>query len=83
MFLILYTLQTSISEPIGYIGWLACSNVSPTSLPPQIPLEDRACNIPNTCHVRSRVLKTERYLYTCFECPINYPWLRDEFGVDL
>ncbi|KAF0303227.1 Basement membrane-specific heparan sulfate proteoglycan core protein [Amphibalanus amphitrite] len=49
----------------------------------QIPLEDKACNIPNTCHVRSRVLRTDRYLYTCFECPIHYPWLRDEFGVDL
>nr|XP_036226970.1 chitin deacetylase 1 isoform X1 [Bactrocera oleae] len=41
-----------------------------------------ACSIPNTCKLRSRVLQQDRYLYTCNECPTQYPWIRNEFGLD-
>lgn len=40
------------------------------------------CSIPNTCKLRSRVLQQDRYLYTCHECPTQYPWIRNEFGLD-
>ncbi|XP_049306369.1 chitin deacetylase 1 isoform X1 [Bactrocera dorsalis] len=40
------------------------------------------CSIPNTCKLRSRVLQQDRYLYTCNECPTQYPWIRNEFGLD-
>ncbi|XP_014235984.1 uncharacterized protein LOC106658498 [Trichogramma pretiosum] len=39
-----------------------------------------ACDLPNLCKLPSRVLKTHRYLQTCFDCPKQYPWLRNEFG---
>lgn len=41
-----------------------------------------ACKIPNTCKLQSRVLQQERYFYTCNECPAQYPWIRNEFGLD-
>ncbi|XP_011151123.1 uncharacterized protein LOC105190208 [Harpegnathos saltator] len=41
-----------------------------------------ACDLPNSCKLPSRVLKSYRYLHTCFECPKQYPWLRNEFGVE-
>ncbi len=41
-----------------------------------------ACNIPNTCKLHSSVLQQDRYLYTCNECPAQYPWIRSEFGLD-
>ncbi|XP_012282378.1 uncharacterized protein LOC105700791 [Orussus abietinus] len=41
-----------------------------------------ACDLPSTCKLPSRVLKSDRYLHTCFECPKQYPWLRNEFGLD-
>ncbi|XP_015592740.1 uncharacterized protein LOC107266605 isoform X2 [Cephus cinctus] len=41
-----------------------------------------ACDLPSACKLPSRVLKTDRYLHTCFECPKQYPWLRNEFGLD-
>ncbi|XP_066601729.1 chitin deacetylase 1 [Prorops nasuta] len=41
-----------------------------------------ACDLPTTCKLPSRVLKSNRYLHTCFECPKQYPWLRNEFGLD-
>lgn len=47
----------------------------------QVPIEDKACNIPNTCYLHSRALKKHRYFYTCFDCPNSYPWIRDEFGL--
>ena len=39
-----------------------------------------ACDLPSSCKLPSRVLKSYRYLHTCFECPKEYPWLRNEFG---
>ncbi|XP_034947909.1 uncharacterized protein ChLD3 [Chelonus insularis] len=39
-----------------------------------------ACEFPSTCKLPSRVLKSYRYLNTCFDCPKEYPWLRNEFG---
>lgn len=41
-----------------------------------------ACNLPNTCKLHSRVLQQDRYLTTCNECPPQYPWIRNEFGLD-
>ncbi|XP_012261023.2 chitin deacetylase 1 [Athalia rosae] len=41
-----------------------------------------ACVVPNTCKLYSSVLKSDRYLYTCFDCPKQYPWLRNEFGLN-
>nr|XP_012153782.1 PREDICTED: uncharacterized protein LOC100882646 isoform X3 [Megachile rotundata]XP_012153793.1 PREDICTED: uncharacterized protein LOC100882646 isoform X3 [Megachile rotundata] len=41
-----------------------------------------ACDLPTTCKLPSRVLKSYRYLHTCFECPKEYPWLRNEFGLE-
>lgn len=41
-----------------------------------------ACELPNSCKLTSRVLKSYRYLSTCFECPKQYPWFRNEFGTD-
>ncbi|XP_071451813.1 chitin deacetylase 1 [Hetaerina americana] len=46
------------------------------------PLE-LACNLPKTCRLQSRDLGAERYLYTCTDCPQIYPWLRNEFGVNV
>lgn len=39
-----------------------------------------ACDLPSNCKLPSRILKSYRYLRTCFECPKEYPWLRNEFG---
>ncbi|XP_015437349.1 PREDICTED: uncharacterized protein LOC107192572 [Dufourea novaeangliae] len=41
-----------------------------------------ACDLPSSCKLPSRVLKSYRYLHTCFECPKEYPWLRNEFGLE-
>lgn len=41
-----------------------------------------ACNLPKTCKLHSRVLQQDRYLTTCNECPPQYPWIRNEFGLD-
>lgn len=41
-----------------------------------------ACDLPSSCKLPSRVLKSYRYFQTCFECPKQYPWLRNEFGAD-
>lgn len=48
----------------------------------QLEQNEIACNIPNTCKLRSRVLQQDRYFYTCNECPAQYPWIRNEFGLD-
>ena len=54
-------------------------------LPPslQVPAEDKACSIPKTCKLKNRMLRGDRYLHTCFECPEVYPWLKNEFGLRL
>ncbi|XP_043270811.1 chitin deacetylase 1 isoform X2 [Venturia canescens] len=41
-----------------------------------------ACDLPSSCRLPSRVLKSYRFLQTCFECPKQYPWLRNESGAD-
>lgn len=41
-----------------------------------------ACDLPTSCKLPSKVLKSYRYLHTCFECPKEYPWLRNEFGME-
>lgn len=39
------------------------------------------CSIPNTCPVRTREIPDETLsLFTCMECPRNYPWLLDPTG---
>jgi len=43
---------------------------------------EMACELPNSCKLFSKVLQSYRYLHTCFECPKQYPWLRNEFGVE-
>lgn len=40
-----------------------------------------SCNLPKTCKLHSRVLQQDRYLFTCNECPDQYPWVRNEFGL--
>lgn len=39
------------------------------------------CSIPNTCPVRTREIPDEILsLFTCMDCPRNYPWLLDPTG---
>lgn len=40
------------------------------------------CTYPNSCKLHSRVLQQDRYLKTCNECPAEYPWIRNEFGLN-
>lgn len=49
----------------------------------KIPPEDKACNIARACKLQSRALKGDRYLHTCSECPQVYPWIKNEFGLDI
>jgi len=48
-----------------------------------VPREDLACNIAEVCQLRSRAVRGERWLHTCFDCPEVYPWIKNEFGIDL
>jgi hypothetical protein len=48
----------------------------------QFDAKELACNLPSTCRLHSRVLQQDRYLNTCNECPSQYPWIRNEFGLD-
>ncbi|CAH1376199.1 unnamed protein product [Tenebrio molitor] len=41
-----------------------------------------ACSVPNVCKLYSKIFQQERYLYTCFQCPKHYPWIRNEFGLN-
>lgn len=50
--------------------------------PKQLEKHEIVCTVPNTCKLRSRVLQQDRYFYTCKECPAQYPWIRNEFGLD-
>jgi len=50
--------------------------------PKDLDPHERVCNLPNVCKVRSRVLQEDRFFYTCMECPSQYPWIRNEFGLD-
>ncbi|XP_037779628.1 chitin deacetylase 1-like [Penaeus monodon] len=39
------------------------------------------CSLPNSCPLRTHELRNEELnLYTCMECPRNYPWLLDPTG---
>lgn len=51
--------------------------------PSKIPPEDKACNIARACKLQSRALRGDRYLHTCSECPQVYPWIKNEFGLDI
>lgn len=49
----------------------------------QLEPNEIACNLPKTCKLNSRILRSERYLVSCLsECPAQYPWVRNEFGLD-
>lgn len=39
------------------------------------------CSLPNSCPLRTHELRNEEHnLFTCMECPRNYPWLLDPTG---
>ena len=39
------------------------------------------CSLPSTCPVRTREIPDESFnLFTCVDCPRNYPWLLDPTG---
>jgi hypothetical protein len=50
--------------------------------PKQLEHNEITCTYPNNCRLHSRVLQQDRYLKTCNECPPEYPWIRNEFGLD-
>lgn len=64
------------SSQINQFDPWSCSK--PKLLEPQ----EIACNLPHTCKLQSRVLQQDRYFVTCNECPAQYPWIRNEFGLD-
>jgi len=49
----------------------------------QVEPEDRACNIGKSCKLQARELRGDRYLHTCKDCPDVYPWIKNEFGLDI
>ncbi|KAK6628407.1 hypothetical protein RUM43_002219 [Polyplax serrata] len=58
------------------------NDFEPWSCKKDIEQHEIACTVPNSCKLYSRILHGERYLYTCAECPQQYPWIRNEFGQD-
>lgn len=50
--------------------------------PRNLDQSEITCSVPFSCKLNSRVLQQDRYLYTCNECPAQYPWIRNEFGFD-
>ncbi|PNF25120.1 hypothetical protein B7P43_G01988 [Cryptotermes secundus] len=58
------------------------SEFEPWNCKRQLEPNELACNIGKSCKLHSRVLQTDRFLYTCYECPKQYPWIRNEFGLD-
>ncbi|KAF4517594.1 hypothetical protein B566_EDAN008583 [Ephemera danica] len=64
---------TPVSQLNAFKPWQCDRKVEP---------EEQACNFPRSCRLQSRPHHAERYLYTCTECPKQYPWLRNEFGSD-
>ncbi|XP_026462425.1 uncharacterized protein LOC113364159 [Ctenocephalides felis] len=44
--------------------------------------DERPCKVPNNCKLFSRLLQQNRILRTCKTCPVQYPWIRNEFGID-
>lgn len=58
-------------------------NFEPWKCPPkQLDPHEVTCSYPNSCKLHSRVLQQDRYLMTCNECPKQYPWIRNELGLD-
>lgn len=65
---------TPLSQITNFDPWKCKREIDPNLV---------ACNHPNLCKLKSRQNKGEqRYLYTCFECPEVFPWVKNEFGVD-
>lgn len=64
--------------PLSHINSFEPWGCKPRKFEPQ----EIACNLPKTCKLTSRILQGERYLNTCMECPEQYPWIRNEFGLD-
>ncbi|XP_044739883.1 chitin deacetylase 1 [Chrysoperla carnea] len=60
----------------------AISTFEPFNCKRQFEPNEIACNLPKVCKLRSRVHQQERFMYTCTECPEQYPWIRNEFGLD-
>lgn len=55
----------------------------PWKCPPrQFEPHEETCTYPNSCRLHSRVLQQDRYLKTCNDCPEEYPWIRNEFGLN-
>jgi len=50
--------------------------------PRKFETNEVTCTYPNSCKLHSRVLQQYRYLTTCTECPAQYPWIRNEFGLE-
>lgn len=48
----------------------------------QLEPHELTCTYPNSCKLHSRVLQQDRYLTTCQECPPEFPWIRNEFGLN-
>ncbi|KAG0700094.1 MAM and LDL-receptor class A domain-containing protein 1 [Chionoecetes opilio] len=65
---------TPNSQLAGFEPWKCQQKIAP---------EDKACSIPQTCKLKNRMIRGDRYLHTCFECPDVYPWLKNEFGLRL
>jgi hypothetical protein len=51
---------------------------APTVTPPRCK-EPRTCQLPHTDH---EGVAATRYLETCSECPLKYPWLISEEDLD-
>lgn len=44
--------------------------------------EEKVCEDPNICRLQNKESAGEHYLHTCAQCPVRYPWIRNEFGLD-
>ncbi|GLV35088.1 Chitin and LDLR binding deacetylase 3 [Carabus blaptoides fortunei] len=58
------------------------NNFQPWTCKKHLDVTELACNLPNICKLQSRIHQQERFLYTCTECPQQYPWIRNEFGIN-
>lgn len=64
---------TPLSQIGNFEPWKCKKDIDPNLV---------ACNHPHLCKLTARQLRGERYLHTCFECPDNYPWVKNEFGLE-
>lgn len=60
----------------------AVNNFEPWKCKKDLDPAEVACNHPNACKLNSRAIRGERFLHTCFECPDQYPWVKNEFGLE-